>query len=353
MAKRGLSKNEKMVLYGLVRYPLLNDRELAETLNLKMSTVATIRNRLKRRGYFFTTRVPMLHNINAELLTVAYGNFTPGAKKVDMEKIGKVIAGEIAEANLVCGESYQAFSVGIARNYTEVKKSIESFERTAIENGIYDQKEGFNFVFLPYSTSKVYNYFNYSTLLANLFGIKEHKHTDDSKLFEPYEYGRLTEVEKRVLYGLIKYPDTPDYKIAEAMKVSRHVVAKTKARFEKEKITRSLRIPDLSKLGFDILALTHIKFDTSKTTDKRTFKKTMDSVPQVLLAMNNSEGIALTAYRNFAEYQEARANFIRDMKKEEFAEPKTMLFSLSRMKILKNHQYTPAVDKSITVKFKK
>ena len=43
-----LSTNEKKVLYGLVKYPLDNDRELALKLNFKMSTLTAIKNRLKK-----------------------------------------------------------------------------------------------------------------------------------------------------------------------------------------------------------------------------------------------------------------------------------------------------------------
>src|SRR5512136_700682 len=68
MAKRGLTPNEKQVLYGLVRHPVLNDRELSELLDVKVSTVTAIRRRLRHAEYFTTRRVPMMHRLGWELL---------------------------------------------------------------------------------------------------------------------------------------------------------------------------------------------------------------------------------------------------------------------------------------------
>ena len=77
-----LNKNEKLVLYGLVKYPLFNDRELAEKIKLKMTTVTAIKNRLKKNGYYYTVRIPVLQNLGCELLMASLLSFNP-TKTVD------------------------------------------------------------------------------------------------------------------------------------------------------------------------------------------------------------------------------------------------------------------------------
>ncbi|MEM2899573.1 MAG: hypothetical protein QXT63_02170 [Thermoplasmata archaeon] len=72
MSKGKLSKNEKLTLYGLVKYPDYNDREIAEKIGLKMSTVTAIKNRLKKNNVFSTIRVPLLQNLGCEMLEVGY-----------------------------------------------------------------------------------------------------------------------------------------------------------------------------------------------------------------------------------------------------------------------------------------
>ena len=76
MVNNTLTENEKQVLYGLVRYPLLNNRELSEVLGLKQSTVTVIHRKLKERGYVKTVRIPLLQEFGCEVLAVTYGTFS-------------------------------------------------------------------------------------------------------------------------------------------------------------------------------------------------------------------------------------------------------------------------------------
>jgi len=90
MSRNELSNNEKLVLYGLTRYPLDNDRQLSEKVNLKMSTITAIKNRLKTRNYYFTARIPMLNDLGCELVNIIYGRIYPmtsDEKKLELSKI--------------------------------------------------------------------------------------------------------------------------------------------------------------------------------------------------------------------------------------------------------------------------
>ena len=67
---RGLLRSEKLVLYGLVKYPLLNDRELAEQLDMKMSTLTAINNQLKENDMFYSVSVPDFSMLGNELMII-------------------------------------------------------------------------------------------------------------------------------------------------------------------------------------------------------------------------------------------------------------------------------------------
>ena len=45
-----LTAKEKLVLFGLVKYPEMTDKELSKKLSLKHSAVTSIRLRLKKNG---------------------------------------------------------------------------------------------------------------------------------------------------------------------------------------------------------------------------------------------------------------------------------------------------------------
>ncbi len=50
--KNFLTKNEQKVLYGITKYPQINDSELSDIINVKLSTLTSIKKRLYNQGYF-------------------------------------------------------------------------------------------------------------------------------------------------------------------------------------------------------------------------------------------------------------------------------------------------------------
>jgi len=72
-----LTKNEEKVLYGLVKYPGLNDSELSSIIDVKFSTFTSIKRRLFDQGFFRKLTVPMLNYLGCELLAVIYTQFNP------------------------------------------------------------------------------------------------------------------------------------------------------------------------------------------------------------------------------------------------------------------------------------
>jgi hypothetical protein len=91
MAKPDLSDNEKRTLLGIVKFPTLNDRQLSETIAIKMSTVTAIKNRLKDMGYFMSVRVPKLQNLGAEMLSIAYAHTDPSVKEAVQLDVGRTL----------------------------------------------------------------------------------------------------------------------------------------------------------------------------------------------------------------------------------------------------------------------
>ena len=72
-----LTTKEKMMLYGLIKHPNLTDRKLSEKLKINQSTVTSIRNRLKEKGYFRKLIIPRLQNMGCQMLVTIYTSFSP------------------------------------------------------------------------------------------------------------------------------------------------------------------------------------------------------------------------------------------------------------------------------------
>ena len=69
---------------------------------------------------------------------------------------------------------------------------------------------------------------------------------------------------------LTKYPEISDSKIGGEIGVSRHTVSRLRRDFVQNNLIRKINLPDLKKLGFEIMTFYHIKFDPSNPPDIET-----------------------------------------------------------------------------------
>jgi len=255
--KSRLTENEKLVLYGLVRYPNAKDRELAEKLGLKHSTVISIRRRLREHDYFRTIRLPMLQDFGCEIMAVAYTNFNP---IIPLQKRIEITENRIEvseEMFFSMGEFEKGFSLSLSRDYTSIGKINDIRTETFGKLGLLEKEYPTEVIF-PFGISKVYRFFCYTPLIGKYFGIR-----DDDRECRLEKSGEinLSENEKSVFYGLVKYPEHSDKKIGEILNISRHTVSRMRKKFEEGGYIKPVRIPNLGKMGFEILAFYHIRYD--------------------------------------------------------------------------------------------
>ncbi len=72
-----LTKNEQTVLWGLTKYPEVNDSDLSCKLGVKLSTLTSIKRRLFEEGYYRYITIPQVNKLGCELLAVIYSQFNP------------------------------------------------------------------------------------------------------------------------------------------------------------------------------------------------------------------------------------------------------------------------------------
>jgi DNA-binding MarR family transcriptional regulator len=346
-----LNKNEKLVLYGLIKYPLFNDRELSEKIRLKMTTVTAIKNRLKKNNYYYTVRIPVLQNLGCELMMTSYLRYNP--LKTEKERIkghNDKLADRTPEIVYSITESDLGFCLGIAKNYTEIYNTIENMERIYREQDFIEDNHP-NYFFFPFEYSKIYNFFDFAPIMKHTFKVAIKGEEDDLTPAEipKMDITKLSNVEKRVLYGLIRFPDIPDSKIAENIDVTRQVVSKLKKSFEVDGILKTLRIPNLKKLGFEIMSVSHYKHNPKVPLDKRGkgILRVLSEFPQIFVISGNLESMMINVTRDYTEYQELKNKANSYYKKQEFLiqEPSNLVFSIPNMRAIVEHNYAPLVQK--------
>ncbi len=356
---RGLLRSEKLVLYGLVTYPLLNDRELAEQLDMKMSTLTAIKNRLKENDMFYTVRVPDFAMLGNELMIISVNKVNPLVNPRQKEKVLRsFIISNPGVVFHIMGSEYD-LSINIAKNYTAARVYFDELEMLMSKNDIIEP-EGSYRVFFSLEMAYILNYFDFSNTLGILFGIDQtpaqvggkRTGTKMAVTRKSLEMDRMTAKERNVLYGLVKYPDLPDKAVAQRMDVTRQTVNRLKKEFEDIGLLRTMRIPNINRIGEEIIAFSVSRFNPQMTMDKR--RKGISLVrtlPQMFQVSSNTEAVNIFLLPNFKTYQDLKDKVISFYKKHEYFsdEPRIILFSIDNMQLTKNHIYADLLAQSLNI----
>ena len=353
-----LSENEKKVLYGLVRYPDLPDTEIHKRIGVKRSTYALHKKKLMENGYYSTVRVPILQHLGCTFLIVSYLTLNRKKTLKDRLAVSNKYLGEFPEEFFVVSEANHAINIAIAKNMTEFERNFEQFIQVFEDNDLLAE-ERITTIRFPFDLTRVLSFFEFAPLLHRTFELDLNDDAVDLEVnFEKTQCvvknRELSELEKSIYYALIKYPELSDSGLAGKVKCTRQSITKAKERFYDEALIKTKRIINLEKLGFGILAFTHSKCNPRKSMAER--RECIIRISKIKMPIfhlsKNFDRISITPFMNFKDYHdihERATNFcsINDIITEE---PKTILLSIPRMTMIKNHLYAPIVKKILATK---
>ncbi len=348
---KDLSPNERVVFHALVRHPTLNDRELSERVQVKLSTVTAIKNRLKSRGFFFTLQWPQLQHLGCELLTVnlaMLNSSVPQSARID---VGQSLVSDFPEIFYLAADERAGFSLSLNRNYSAARANTERFFRVFSEREVL-LPEGYEAVYFPFSQSRLYNTFECGPLLATDFGIQERDerpHSRDRPVFEAVRNVDLSRIEKRVFRGIVANPDFHDSSVAKQIDVTRQTVTKIRRRFEALGLVRTLRVPNLAALGYEVLVLFHQHYRPNAQLAQRREKEEpfFAKLPVVFRVASDLESLEVMAFHDFSEYLRTAVALSRFNREHKFIsrEPEQIVFSMRQLYTIKNHVYAGTVDR--------
>jgi DNA-binding Lrp family transcriptional regulator len=351
--KKGLTKNEKKVLYGLVRYPTLNDRRLSEKMKVKHSTITAIRRRLHEEGFFRTVRIPAVNRLGYELTVVGYGNFNPSASENERNRYIEKLKEENKGLYFFLTSPDFYFFVSSARNYTQFRRWSDATNFAFADSNLFNGTKR-DHVVLPYETTRFVTHFDYSPPLGNMFGIGESPGLEDSIM--KVDARRLSRKEEAVLRGLVQNPELTDVALSEKIDASRQVISNMKRRFEKAKLIRTARVVDLKKLGYEIYAFGRLMFSSNSPIKVRIegIQKASKVVPQFLNLSGNYETVACSAFRSYDEFFKTRKSILGFYAGKDFRLEGTeaQLVALSESRIPVNCDFSSLINEAVTGKAK-
>lgn len=343
-----LTEREQLVLYGLIRYPELRDRELSEELGVKHSTLTSIRRRLQKKGYFRSIKLPYLQHFGCELLVVIHTHFNPVIplqKRVDITE-DKIEASE--ELFFSIGEFEKGFSLSLSENYTAIGKINDIRTETFGKLGLLEKNYPTEVIF-PFAASRIHRFFDYAPLIKNRFDLEGNPRCE---LIWPPDDVHLSETERRIFYGLVKYPEQSDKGLAAVLGVARQTVSRLRKQFEENGYIVPMRIPNLRQLGFEILAFYHIRYDPANPPDFEAGEAVVllsDNV--IFMASRPFETVLIAAYHTYGEYKADKVEKMQVLKERGWiaTNPVIRTYSLSKSEIIKDFTFAPITKKILNV----
>ena len=348
MKEIGLTKKEKIMLYGLTNYPNSTDKDLSIKIGLKHSTITSIRHRLNEKEFFHKINIPRLQNLGSKMLVVIYTNFNPLIPLEERVKItGKTIE-VFEEIFFSIGEQDKGFSISLSEDYASIGRINDIRTQTFGGRGLLEEEYPHMVVF-PFEISKVYRFFDFAPLLKKSFNLNldiNKKH--ENIAFVNKEIKKFSETEKKVFCMLISLPEYSDNEIGDKIGVSRHTVSRLRRNFENENLIRTVNLPNLKKLGFEILTFYHIRFDPRNPPNfEKDEASLMISDSTILFSSRMFEAFMLSVHLDYDDYKKDSNRIMQLLKENKWVAetPIVKTFSLSNLYFIKDFKFAPITKK--------
>lgn len=326
------TEKDKKVLYGLVAYPYMNDIELSKELEIKRSTLTGIKNKLWRGGYYTNIVIPNLPALGFELMTVNYGTFNPAK---DAKKAALILKEEPVQpeyVRIIATES-EYFTVSVSRNITEYRKKRDPLEAEYQKNGLIKESSTVHF---PFNISTMEHLFDYATPLRECFKLDE-KAVQPGPKWNHRDIREPTLNEKQVMYELTRNPGFPDRETAKRVLLNKITVGHIRKRLIKDGFIHKTRIPDLRKIGCELIAVTHMRFNPATKSAEAEKAMSEEHKHATMYVKDMKEAIGLIPYRDYTEYKTESDRFmqIQNRYRTFLEDPKSLLIPAKKIRINK------------------
>lgn len=334
-----LTERERNTFLALLANPDMSDREISEKIGIKMSTVTSIRRRLRDRGYYKKVRIPNFTTLNAEILTVIYG-VTRTSSYPDIKGIRRKINTIatpfyflISPNGWMSMELFQSFN-----DFFVFERRLRKLQDDDVEGMLGD----LNIVIFPIKHLLRDFEFTYERVIEDLMGIK----IERIKKSKEYEEIEMKPTEKKVYFYLIKFPTKSDRFIGEMIKMPRQSVSKIRKKLEMSGIYYSHIIPNYSKVGIEAFALYHIKLplNTPNSEILESIEMLYRKIPISFLVASNEDLIFEAAYDRMEKLCESSKDVYsisRHLRKIE----NVIIFPTKDTESVSNHNYSGFIKK--------
>jgi DNA-binding Lrp family transcriptional regulator len=252
-----LTSKERLVLYGLARYPGLSDIDLASRIGVDRSTIFKSKRKFRDWQLIKLLNVPSGDAVGAEIVTVIISRFRPTAP-FEKRQGTSAFQGWTAHPDCVYHISTDTDSISVfySKSLTEFKVN---FEPVVDEYCQSDFLEEIHYLHFPFRLSS----YSADAALAvdSIFGLERADRVEDilPARPEPSEDSRLTEKDKLTLYAFVKYPMLSDLELSRRTGISRPTISGKRTKFFQSGLLGREAYVDWQKICCELVSFYHVK----------------------------------------------------------------------------------------------
>lgn len=312
-----LSLSQRKVLLAMNAYPQYNDRQIAEVLGMKRSTITINRHKLGQFGKMVV--LPSYEFLHPSFIGLKYGDYgkmTP----VDYQQRMKLMTKDMKVAETI----FSVSSLFRGWSLFYVKESHPFFWQIERWNALFEGIDSSIVVeecFFAPQMLKAYRFLDTHLLLAKCLSleslpplaVQKRKHL-------------LHRKEQQVLAAWCAQPDASNAELSTTTGISRSVVGTMKLRFLEQGVARLVHLPDWGKLGMTLGVLVHLQLYPEQPALVERWKKE----PEVIFLLASSHQVLFFAlFKDYQSYEHSELMLELQQQKHLTKEPVKILFSLS------------------------
>jgi DNA-binding Lrp family transcriptional regulator len=241
-----VGSNERKVLYGVCAFPEYNNRQLSEITGVKVSTVNSILNKMRKNSIYRPEYVldpralgyNIISLINYRVQSNRGVKLHPNLRELIPQVIYHVATKDAGHLLL------------LSKDIGELEVNKQRLSDVCKYQNFNIDLESFNF---SLNVTEIVRFFNYSNMLRHYFSMGATAEAPKTKSGGiPVN---LSRTDKAIIKGLVEHPDLNIIRLSKKIGVSRPTLSKKKEWLRKIGIIKMVNIPSVSQLGQQFLTV--------------------------------------------------------------------------------------------------
>ena len=261
-----LTSKEKLVLYGLARYPGLSDIDLATKIGVDRSTIFKSKRKFREWEMVQLLNVPSGVGVGAEMMTAIFARYKPSAP-VEVRRNKPGFNEWVDHPNCVFHSATDSDSVSMvySKSLTDFKRAFDPVMDDYRDAGFVEEIRWHHY---PFALTRI----SWDSALAvnNTFDLDRADLMEEPPLEEesPEDSVKLTEKDRLALLAFVKYPALSDLELSRRTGISRPTISGKRNKFFQSGLLSRQANVNWTKIGCELMIFYHINVRPKATVEE-------------------------------------------------------------------------------------